>query len=77
VVFAEAVDRLDISGGRIVERAGQRATIVADPGVPHHDLVRQLVGRAPVADLRVEEASVEELIADLYRGGLPVTAVGG
>jgi ABC-2 type transport system ATP-binding protein len=79
VVFTEAVDRLDISGGRIVEQAGRRATIVADPGVPHHDLVRQLVGRAPVADLRVEEASVEELIADLYRGGLPApaTAVGG
>ncbi|WP_131737078.1 ABC transporter ATP-binding protein [Actinomadura roseirufa] len=77
VAFAEPVGHLEIDGAVVVERTELRATLVPAPGVPHGRVVQQVVSRAPVTDLRVEESSVEALIRDVYRGGSPAVARAG
>ncbi len=67
VAFAEPIEWLRLDGATVAERGPLRAIVVPDRGVPHQQVVQQLVTRAPVADLRVEEVSVETLIADAYR----------
>ncbi|QXJ22301.1 ATP-binding cassette domain-containing protein [Actinomadura graeca] len=75
-VFAAPVGPVEIEGTDVVERTDLRLTLVPRPGVDHRRVVRDLVGRTPVADLRVDEDDVESLIRNAYRDGRPVTAGG-
>jgi viologen exporter family transport system ATP-binding protein len=56
----------------IEERAAQRLVLRFDRTVvAAHDLITWLAARTPIADLVLEEAPIERIVAAIYRDGLP------
>ena len=68
----ELIERAEISlpGVRVKAREGNVVHLAFDPELRDAvDVIRDLVTGYPVRDLLVENPAIEELIADLYRGG--------
>ena len=56
----------------VEERAPQRLVLRFDrERVAAHDVIAWLAARAPIADLALEEAAIEHIVAGIYRNGLP------
>jgi ABC-2 type transport system ATP-binding protein len=67
VDFAEDVDGLDIDGAEMLSRDGRRIELAFDPRViTAHDLIGRITVGRRIADLSIEEPTIEELIARFY-----------
>jgi ABC-2 type transport system ATP-binding protein len=67
VDFAEDVDGLDIDGAAVLLRTGRRIELAFDPRIiAAHDLIGRVTAGRRIADLSIEEPTIEELIARFY-----------
>jgi ABC-2 type transport system ATP-binding protein len=67
VDFAGDVPALAIAGAQMIVREGRSQTLAFDPRrIAPHELIRQVTTAHPVADLRLEEPPIEEVIARFY-----------
>jgi ABC-2 type transport system ATP-binding protein len=67
VEFAEPVEDLSLEGARLVSREGQAAEYAFDPRTtPSHALINRITAAHAVADIRIEDPKIEEVIARFY-----------
>jgi ABC-2 type transport system ATP-binding protein len=75
VDFEAGAEHFEPSGARVVRRDGQRLHLAFDPGaISAAELIGRVSSQHPVRDLFVENAPMEEIIAELYRGCARVSA---
>jgi ABC-2 type transport system ATP-binding protein len=73
--FSRAVERKDAEaiGGKVVSLDERSAVLQVEGGMVR-DVVSRALAALPVEDLRVEDAPIEEVIADLFRKNARVAA---
>jgi ABC-2 type transport system ATP-binding protein len=65
--FAEDVDGFDVDGAAVLSRSSRRIELAFDPRVTAaHDLIGRITNGRRIADLAIEEPTIEELIARFY-----------
>jgi ABC-2 type transport system ATP-binding protein len=67
VEFAEEPGALTLDGAREIGREGRTVEFAFDPAkAPAHALINAIASQHAVADIRVEDAQIEEVIAKFY-----------
>jgi ABC-2 type transport system ATP-binding protein len=67
VEFAEDTGAVTVDGAREIGREGRTVEFAFDPArMPAHTLINAIASQHVVADLRVEDAQIEEVIAKFY-----------
>jgi len=67
VEFAEDTGAVTVDGAREIGREGRTVEFAFDPArMPAHKLINAIAAQHVVADLRVEDAQIEEVIAKFY-----------
>jgi ABC-2 type transport system ATP-binding protein len=67
VEFAEPVEDLSLAGARLLSREGLAAEYAFDPRTtPSHVLINMITAAHAVADIRIEDPKIEEVIARFY-----------
>ena len=75
VDLESGAERFESSAVRVVRRDGQRLHLAFDPAaISAAELIARVSSQHPVRDLFVENAPMEEIIAELYRGYARVSA---
>lgn len=68
VDLIQGAAEFDDPQARVVSRSGERLELAFDPrACSLAELVRRIMSRYPVRDFSVEEAPIEEIVAELYR----------
>lgn len=67
VEFAEDAGEPDLAGARRVSHEGRVVEYAFDPrSVPSHELINRITAAHAVADIRIEDPKIEEVIARFY-----------
>lgn len=67
VEFAEDAGESDLAGARRVSHEGRVVEYAFDPrSVPSHELINRITAAHAVADIRIEDPKIEEVIARFY-----------
>jgi viologen exporter family transport system ATP-binding protein len=70
VTFSGPVEAPTVPGARILAHDGLEATLVADGTSTTEDVLHALVSRCPIATVSIEETDLEDLIREVYLGGV-------
>ncbi len=67
VEFADDAEDVALDGARVVSRGERTVELAFDPlHTPAHELIAAITARREVADIRVEDARIEEVVARFY-----------